>query len=52
MKNVLITGSNGQLGNEMRVLSEENKEYTYFLMQFKRRNHCTTSQYRTMLKKK
>ena len=30
MKNVLITGSNGQLGNEMRVLSEENKEYTYF----------------------
>ena len=28
------------------------KEYTYFLMQFKRRNHCTTSQYRTMLKKK
>ena len=30
MKNVLITGSNGQLGNEMRVLSETNKEYTYF----------------------
>ena len=30
MKNILITGANGQLGNEMRVLSEENKEYTYF----------------------
>ena len=30
MKNVLITGANGQLGNEMRVLSEANKEYTYF----------------------
>lgn len=30
MKNVLITGANGQLGNEMRVLSAENKEYTYF----------------------
>ena len=30
MKNILITGANGQLGNEMRVLSIENKEYTYF----------------------
>ena len=30
MKNILITGANGQLGTEMRVLSEENKEYTYF----------------------
>ena len=30
MKNVLITGANGQLGNEMRVLSAENSEYTYF----------------------
>lgn len=30
MKNILITGSNGQLGNEMRVLSEENREYTCF----------------------
>ena len=30
MKNILITGANGHLGNEMRVLSEENKEYTYF----------------------
>ena len=30
MKKILITGANGQLGNEMRVLSAENKEYTYF----------------------
>ena len=30
MKNVLITGANGQLGNEMRILSAENSEYTYF----------------------
>ena len=30
MKNVLITGANGQLGNEMRVLSAENPEYIYF----------------------
>ena len=30
MKNILITGANGLLGNEMRVLSAENPEYTYF----------------------
>ena len=30
MKNILITGANGQLGNEMRVLSAEHPEYTYF----------------------
>ena len=30
MKNILITGANGQLGNEMRVLSAEHPEYIYF----------------------
>lgn len=30
MKNILVTGANGQLGNEMRLLTEVNKEYTYF----------------------
>lgn len=30
MKNILVTGANGQLGNEMRMLSAENKEYNYF----------------------
>lgn len=30
MKNILVTGANGQLGNEMRLLAELNKEYTYF----------------------
>ena len=30
MKNILVTGANGQLGNEMRVLSAENNEYNYF----------------------
>ncbi len=30
MKNILITGANGQLGNEMRVLSAENADYNYF----------------------
>ena len=28
--NILITGSNGQLGNEMRVLSKEHARHTYF----------------------
>lgn len=30
MKNILITGANGQLGNEMRVLSAEHPEFNYF----------------------
>ena len=28
--NILITGANGQLGNEMQVLSHENDQHTYF----------------------
>ena len=28
--NILITGANGQLGNEMRVLSAQYPQYTYF----------------------
>ena len=28
--NILITGSNGQLGNEMRVLSKEHPKHSYF----------------------
>ena len=32
MKNILVTGANGQLGNEMRVLSAEYKEYTLSLI--------------------
>lgn len=30
MKNVLVTGANGQLGNEMQLLSRENGQYAYF----------------------
>lgn len=30
MKNILVTGANGQLGNEMRVLSAAYTEYNYF----------------------
>ena len=28
--NILVTGANGQLGNEMRVLSEAHPKHTYF----------------------
>ena len=28
--NILITGSNGQLGNEMRVLSEQHQQHRYW----------------------
>ena len=28
--NILITGSNGQLGNEVRVLSKTHKNHRYF----------------------
>lgn len=31
MKNILITGAGGQLGNEMRVLSAQYPEFNYFL---------------------
>lgn len=30
MGNILVTGANGQLGNEMRILSGENEQYAYF----------------------
>ena len=30
--NILITGANGQLGNEMRVLSKENGQHAYFFL--------------------
>lgn len=30
MKNILITGCNGQLGNEMQLLAKENNQYKYF----------------------
>ena len=40
MKNILITGANGQLGNEMRVLSVEHPEYTYFFTDVEELNIC------------
>ena len=40
MKNILITGANGQLCNEMRALSVEHPEYTYFFTDVEELNIC------------
>ena len=40
MKNILITGANGQLGNEMRVLATEHSEYTYFFTDVQELDIC------------
>ena len=31
MKNILVTGSYGQLGNEIRILTENEKDFKMFL---------------------
>lgn len=38
--NILITGANGQLGNEMRVLAGENAGYTYFFTDVQELDIC------------
>ncbi|WP_291530423.1 dTDP-4-dehydrorhamnose reductase [Bacteroides sp. UBA939] len=37
---VLITGANGQLGNEMQVLAKENPQHTYFFTDVQELNIC------------
>ena len=38
--NILVTGVNGQLGNEMRVLSAENQQHTYFFTDVQELDIC------------
>ena len=38
--NILITGANGQLGNEMKVLSAENTQHTYFFTDVQELDIC------------
>ena len=38
--NILITGANGQLGNEMQVLSKENRQHTYFFTDVQELDIC------------
>ena len=50
MKNILVTGANGQLGNEMRVLSLENKEYNYFFTDVAELDICDEQAVMTFVK--
>lgn len=50
MKNILITGANGQLGNEMRVLSTEYPEYTYFFTDVAELDICDAPAVRNFVK--
>lgn len=38
--NILVTGANGQLGNEMQVLARENLQHTYFFTDVQELNIC------------
>lgn len=38
--NILVTGANGQLGNEMRALSAENLQHTYFFTDVQELDIC------------
>ena len=40
MKNILVTGANGQLGNEMRVLAAENTQFNYFFTDVEELDIC------------
>lgn len=50
MKNILVTGANGQLGNEMRVLSAEYKEYTCFFTDVAELDICDEQAVMTFVK--
>ena len=38
--NILVTGANGQLGNEMQVLARENLQHTYFFTDVQELDIC------------
>ena len=40
MKNILVTGANGQLGNEIRNLSQNNNDYNYFFTDINELDIC------------
>ncbi|MCL1943036.1 MAG: dTDP-4-dehydrorhamnose reductase [Candidatus Azobacteroides sp.] len=49
MKNVLITGSNGQLGNEIRVLSDRFRSFRFFFTDIEELDICNLQAVRTFL---
>ena len=49
---VLVTGANGQLGNEMQVLAKENPQHTYFfLLMYRNWISVTNKLYRLALQR-
>lgn len=47
---ILITGANGQLGNEMRVLAEENAQHEYIFTDVQELDICDEQAVRTFVK--
>ena len=47
--NILVTGANGQLGNEMRALSAENQQHTYFFTDVQELDICDEQAIRTFV---
>lgn len=41
---ILVTGANGQLGNEMQVLAKENPQHTYYFTDVRELDICTKRQ--------
>ena len=50
--NILITGANGQLGNEMRVLSKENGQHAYFFTDVQELDICDEQSVHGFVKEK
>ncbi len=48
--NILVTGANGQLGNEMRVLSTEHKQHEYFFTDVQELDICDEQAVRAFVK--
>lgn len=48
--NILVTGANGQLGNEMRLLSAEHPVYTYFFTDVQELDICDADGVKTFVK--
>ena len=47
--NILITGANGQLGNEMRVLSAAHPQHTYFFTDVQELDICDADAVRAFI---
>lgn len=47
---VLVTGANGQLGNEMQVIAKDNMQHTYFFTDVQELDICNEQAVRTFIK--